>query len=867
MKCSIFKRTVCFFLIVTFLFGISTPVFAADEDSHAESIGLNAFFENGYDTMLLDHNTTGHMTFVEDMRGKVVGTLAMEVLAKIYGEEPEPNEAKYMEVLINIMMTYEMENAADISEQCKMDTLKATEDYAMDAVKVGTGLLFAFTKTDTAAEPLMDWIETAVGCLETVAGNTENWIDGIGDLNALLQNYSKHDAFLYQIESLATGELQSAASKLRTSMTSAMKVKLETYSDISEDNFPNYSEFFFKDVFFEALKLTEEYAADEGFHFFVDLGSDVMDVIGVVDVIELGVEIGKFVGNVAVNGEDIINRVLEMKVLYDISIVLENWLKEVKTRVSAPYSDETDNLAINYVRSANYLISCRIRGEYCMYSLLAKNSGLYSHFGEETAKQAENVYNRLTLHLAEIKEQLDGVLNVLVVNMGSERPYEAVNANSKWNVYGRNGQLYDNYTLRIYDKQNLLNFVHAGSMDDPDPTVTEYVADSTEPLVITLEEGYAYTFEFVDNADAEKVKLMTVGVTDNDSLQTSVVEVETEFGTMRRKLTQINVYDADGNLQVERKKYYNENGMLTGEVNNNSEFSTYVYDSQGRLIEYHQKGSMYDNYFTYNEKGQKIKADLCYGMAYYEYDSVGRLCKTREEWDTGTDVTVYVYDTEGKLIGAEITCTEENGPKSDEWVDTVTYTYDSENRLIQELCEGEYVKTSNRYDYTFVNLVIDEYLINDERSGVFVHYYDVGGNDTCGLSLSNPRFYADAEGYLAKVVDTYTSYGKIETTIYEFYYDDVLAVPLDNPSDTSIIYEEVVAHTYEEAEKLLYEYLGNDYGFEGLEVRQVPETGQFEMTISGEGGAPIYIINWYTVNLDTGEVRNAETYRVVCDLW
>lgn len=505
------------------------PVFAADEDHHTETIGLNAFFEKDYDTTLLDHNATGHMTFVEDMRGKVVGTLAMEVLAMIYGEEPEPNEAKYMEVLINIMMTYEMENAADISEQCKMDTLKTAESLGMDALEIGMELLFISTETDAAAEPLMDWIKKAAECLQTIADNTENWIEGISDLNTLLQNYSKHDAFLYQIESLATGKLQSAATKLRASMTSAMQIKLETYTDISEANFQNYSKFFFEEVFFEALKLTEEYATDEGFQFFVDLGSDVIEVWDVVDVIELGVKIGKFVGNVAVNGEDIVNRVLEMKAVYDISVVLEHWLKDIKKRISAPYTEAMDNWAIDYVRSGNYLISCRIRGEYCMYSLLAKDSGLYSHFGEKTAQQAENVYNSLTMTLAEIKEQLDGILSVLIVNVGSEMPYEAVNANSKWNVYGRNGQLYDNYTLRIYDKQNLLNFVHTGPMDDPDPTVTEYVIDNTEPFVITLEAGYAYTFEFVDNADSENIKLITVGVTDNDPILTSVVDVETDF--------------------------------------------------------------------------------------------------------------------------------------------------------------------------------------------------------------------------------------------------------------------------------------------------------------------------------------------------
>ena len=789
MKCSIFKRTVCFLLIVTFLLGVSMPVFATNEDSHTESIGLNAFFENNYDTTLLDHNATGHMTFVEDMRGKVIGTLAMEVLAMIYGEEPEPNESKYMEVLINIMMTYEMENASDISEQCKMDTLKTAESLCMDAVKAGTGLLFELTNVDAAIEPLKDWLNIAVEGLGTIADNTENWIEGIGDLNALLQNYATHDAFLYQIESLATGELQSAASKLRTAMTSAMKIKLETYSDISEKNFQNYSEFFFKDMFFEALKLTEEYATDEGFQFFVELGSDVMDMVGAID---LGIEIGKLVGNVAVNGEDIINRVLEMKAVYDISVVLEHWLKDVKKRISTPYTEAMDNWAIDYVRSGNYLISCRIRGEYCMYSLLAKDSGLYSHFGEKTAQQAENVYNSLTMTLAEIKEQLDGILSVLIVNVGSEMPYEAVNANSKWNVYGNNGQLYDNYTLRIYDKQNLLNFVHTGPMDDLDPTVTEYVIDNTEPFVITLEEGYAYTFEFVDNADAEKVKLMTVGVTDDDPLLTSVVDVETEFGvTSLRQLTKVIRYDSNGSY-TQHNLSYNENGLLenylieyhSDRFENTREYRL-AYDSNNRLVCCKDPEKACPDYeYRYSQDGRLTGWSMweyddadCESKYICEYDNLGRLVKEYTEYsEDGMDVIIHTYDETGRLTSVVSNNTFEIS------AGTKTTMYDDQGRIAEKVHDfsGPYGSTYRfRYSYDYAPFILIECYEEGDWIPSSLGLQDIKPEELVFFKLDKTATFEMHDGYVSKIIgDDYT---------YVFSYGDGMIFKTGNinvPQDT-----------------------------------------------------------------------------------
>ena len=92
--------------------------------------------------------------------------------------------------------------------------------------------------------------------------------------------------------------------------------------------------------------------------------------------------------------------------------------------------------------------------------------------------------------------------------------------------------MYDNYTLRIYDKQNLLNFVHTGPVDEPDPTITEYVVDSAEPISVILEAGYAYTFEFVDNENTDKIEWITVGVISTDQDLITMVDVETEFGAI-----------------------------------------------------------------------------------------------------------------------------------------------------------------------------------------------------------------------------------------------------------------------------------------------------------------------------------------------
>ena len=116
--------------------------------------------------------------------------------------------------------------------------------------------------------------------------------------------------------------------------------------------------------------------------------------------------------------------------------------------------------------------------------------------------------------------------------------------------------------------------------------------------------------------------------------------------------------------------------------------------------------------------------------------------------------------------------------------------------------------------------------------------------------------------------DELYSYLNTLTPINDFH--EITDLSYLNSYASSLEETQEASHTYDEAETLLYEYLAQKYGFDGLSVMQVIPYGsqetQLQMTISEEDG-PIYIIEWYRVDLETGEVRNANNNNFTCDLW
>lgn len=349
--------------------------------------------------LLVDGKYRQYPSFINELYSNEYATATMELIDKLIdsGSVLDIEEEKYMEVLINIMAISEHDNASDMAIQNQQDNLKTFQDYAMDIAEMGANAASVMTGNPSVGE-LGENLSTAISGLNTLVENTDNWIGALSDLETIVQNYEKHKIFLSAIESESEGALKQAATKLQNAMSTAMKIKLDTYTEISDENFENYSEFFFEDIFFKALKNVPEYTADDTFAFFVDGGSFVVGKFSVLSASwDLGKQIGTLIGNIAVGGENLINRVREIKVATDIRRALSISMMNQSAQFATDYSSNETQKTLyeevkRYVALSEYMINCDMRGEYCMYSIVANDAGLLSWFNKESAEESEQWY-------------------------------------------------------------------------------------------------------------------------------------------------------------------------------------------------------------------------------------------------------------------------------------------------------------------------------------------------------------------------------------------------------------------------------------------------------------------------------------------
>ncbi len=117
----------------------------------------------------------------------------------------KPTVDDYMSALINIMATTEKENASSIASQRKNDNLKSGWSYMSDSVAILTDTLSVVAGTvDTTGiqmPAVEDYILHAISGASTALGNTTDWIDGISNMQAAVETYYIHLAFLSLIES------------------------------------------------------------------------------------------------------------------------------------------------------------------------------------------------------------------------------------------------------------------------------------------------------------------------------------------------------------------------------------------------------------------------------------------------------------------------------------------------------------------------------------------------------------------------------------------------------------------------------------------------------------------------------------------
>lgn len=405
------KKIISILLIAMLMLSLSVPVFAK------ESSGLPAFssekrlfqyMQGDNEELLILRKNYGYMTFIADFRSDVLSLYLLEMTDKLIDTGVTPDKEKYMETLVNIIATYDLDSADDVAQQKEMDNLKTFQDYAMDVAEMGENAVSVMVGSNPARSELETTLSTAINSLGILIDNTDNWISALSNLETIIQNYLDHDEFLKLIEEKSDGELKAAAQTLRKGMGKALEIKLSTYQDVTNKNYKNYEEFFFSDVFFDTVKQMPEYEEDEALKYFVDVGDDIvskMDTLG--SAWDLGKMIGTLVGDVMVGGENLINRVLEMMAVYDISEVLQGQITDTGIEfLNNMGKDNEENLAHTYVTFSNYLIGCRIRGEYCLYSIVAEDAGLLSWFNKNSAEEAKAWYADKTKKILAIQNHL-----------------------------------------------------------------------------------------------------------------------------------------------------------------------------------------------------------------------------------------------------------------------------------------------------------------------------------------------------------------------------------------------------------------------------------------------------------------------------
>ncbi len=378
------------------LCGLFSPVVvnAKAEDVYADE--LKEFFDEDTHSQLLEQTDAVYMEYAELLRTERNANIAMNVLGLIYGTGSEPCKNDYIQSLINIIRTYEDENAASMTQQNQLDDTKKLKDYLHDVVDIEMSWLGVIG----AAKAMGEDAKIALSVINEMMKDEDDWIKSVGALKTMLQNYEKHDSFLQLVETKADGILKEAAGELRTALSEVMKVRLRAYAELTKNSAEDYAKLFVDEIF-----------ADEWKEYLKGKIKFDISFLDALPAAKLGVDIGKLLGNLTVGAEDVITYVLEIKAVHDISVILEKELGYIKNSVQKDAAKIAETTAQNYMAYGNYLISCRIRGQYCMTAIYMQCPSLRTLLGEEAAQNAEAVYNRLTSNLLSVKKKLDAIKN------------------------------------------------------------------------------------------------------------------------------------------------------------------------------------------------------------------------------------------------------------------------------------------------------------------------------------------------------------------------------------------------------------------------------------------------------------------------
>lgn len=382
-------------------------VFASAETTKAQG-GINRVKCNDYVNGLVNSSNFGYAKMVDKIKSDVPVQLALGLADKFIDTGTAPDEKTYTDVLVNIMVTSDLAYASELKNQYMISNRKNVKSYVKDFAGMAEKSISVILHENSGITKFDDEISTAVDALSTLIDSTDNLIESLSNLQTVMQDYSDYDQFLALVENKSSGALNLAANKLRTAMSNATKTRLNSYIDLDNKNFEQWTENYYDDLLFSAIKGTEEYKTDDTTKFFVDESENLLSNISYLkDSWELGTLIGKTIGNITVGGEDMIMRLHEMFAVKEISDILG---EEV---IDAKYYGDCELTTYETFKSyVKYLANCRIRGEYCVYSIIAVDSGLLKWANYDSVQKAEEWYKSQASSIENVRNKITNTMNM-----------------------------------------------------------------------------------------------------------------------------------------------------------------------------------------------------------------------------------------------------------------------------------------------------------------------------------------------------------------------------------------------------------------------------------------------------------------------
>ena len=203
---------------------------------------------------------------------------------------------------------------------------------------------------------------------------------------------------------------------------------------------------------------------------------------------------------------------------------------------------------------------------------------------------------------------------------------------------------------------------------------------------------------------------------------------------------------------------YDENGRITKRINGESNYTVYIYDSEGKLSKREEWRP---------ERADKTKEPVLVKTEYivrpdeYEYDDNGRMVKETVYDDEGnvSSVTELTYDSNGRMV--ENIYKDESG----EIQSIFKFEYDESGNLLK-IIDGTLVETCV---YDSENVLTEIVGVDTETGAVnYKRIYDSDGNmvkyisyDSNGSVSRTTEYVYDSMGKMTKSVD-YDSAGEME---------------------------------------------------------------------------------------------------------